>query len=247
MFAQNRSIAIAIAIVMAGTLSSSLTAGVVALTASHDNTLYEDLAGALSNGAGEFMFVGDTSGSVTRRALFSFDLASIPTGAIIDNVTLTLHMSMTAGGATNVSIHRALAAWGEGTSNAPGGEGGGAPATTGDATWLHTFFSTAQWSNPGGDFAATVSATTSVAGVNFYDWSSAQMIADVQQWLDSPSGNFGWLAMGDESTPGTSKRFDSRESLTASFRPTLTVEYTIPAPATLAMMALAGSVPRPRR
>ena len=51
----------------------------------------------------------------------------------------------------------------------------------------------------GGDFSATVSASQSVGAIGQYTWSSAQMVADVQSWLDNPASNFGWLVLGDES------------------------------------------------
>jgi hypothetical protein len=56
------------------------------------------------------------------------------------------------------------------------------------------------------------------------------MVADVQGWLDSPSGDFGWILIGPEGSGNTTKRFDSREYATASNRPLLTIDYTAPVP-----------------
>ena len=53
------------------------------------------------------------------------------------------------------------------------------------------------------------------------------MVADVQDWLDNPAGNFGWLVLGDEKPTLTAKRFDTRESANL---PVLTVQYTPPSP-----------------
>ena len=47
-----------------------------------------------------------------------------------------------------------------------------------------------------------------------FTWSSPQMIADVQSWLDNPSTNFGWTILGDESKGQTAKRVNSSESTT---------------------------------
>jgi hypothetical protein len=102
------------------------------------------------------------------------------------------------------------------------GEGDGAPATPNDATWRHRFFDTVFWTTQGGDFSATVSASQSVGGVGQYTWSSPQMIADVQSWVNNPASNFGWLVLGDESTIATAKRFDTRESASP---PVLTIQY----------------------
>jgi hypothetical protein len=222
--------------------STHAIADVVSLTSVKDNTLYQDASGALSNGAGEFLFAGTTGTGLVRRGLIAFDLASVglPGGSTINSVTLTLHMSQTSGAAADVSLHNVLGNWGEGTSDAAGGEGGGITATLGDATWLHTFYSNGFWSTAGGDFNALASATTSVNGVGFYSWSSAQMLIDVQQWLSSPGANFGWLLHGNEAISNTTKRFDSRESVTPGFRPVLTIDYTpVPGPAALALLIFA--------
>ena len=121
-----------------------------------------------------------------RRGVLAFDIAgNIPVGSTILGVTLSLNMSRTADNtARTIELHKLLADWGEGTSVAPGEEGDGAPATTNDATWRHRFFDTIFWTTEGGDFSATVSASQSVGAVGMYMWSSSQMVADVQSWLE---------------------------------------------------------------
>ena len=102
---------------------------------------------------------------------------------------------------------------------------------------------TGTWTNLGGDFAATASAATNVAGVGDYSWSSPTLIGDLQSWLDTPTSNFGWLLLGDETANQTVKRFDTRENVEAAFRPTLTIEYTpVPEPSSVVLMAIAGTV-----
>lgn len=206
-------------------------AGSVSLASDRDNTLYEDAGGQQSNGAGEFLFTGITNQPGLRRALIHFEVAgaSIPAGSTIDSVTLTLNMSRTNTGATTVGLHSLTADWGEGTSVALGAQGVGIVPTTGDATWLDRFFDTAQWTTPGGDFASTASASTVVENLGLYTWgSTAAMMADVVGWLADPATNFGWAVIGDETNPGTAKRFDARETSTAQDRPTLTIYFTRP-------------------
>src|SRR5437667_4778957 len=197
-----------------------------------DNTLYESATGDLSNGAGMHLYVGRTNqvSASVRRAVLKFDLSSIPAGSTINAATLMLHMSRTTRPGQGIAVHRLVADWGEGTSDATGGlgEGGGGPATTNDATWVYRFYSTQLWNTPGGDFAAAASATTTVSDIGNYSWSGAGVTADVQQWLANPAANFGWLVRGNEATGGTSKQFDSRENPTAAFRPTLTVDFRAP-------------------
>jgi hypothetical protein len=209
--------------------ATTATANIINITPTKDNTLYEydPAEGDHSNGAGFHFFAGENAMGELRRGVVAFDVAgTIPAGSTITAVTLTMNMSMTPAGAETVELHKLLADWGEGTSHAPMGEGDGAPATPNDATWRHRFFDTIFWTTEGGDFFAAVSASQSVGGTGQYMWNSAQMIADVQLWLDDPASNFGWLVLGNESTIATAKRFDTRESASP---PVLTIQY-IPGP-----------------
>ena len=66
-----------------------------------------------------------------------------------------------------------------------------------------------------------------VEGIGSYTWeSTSQLVADVQSWLDNPTANFGWLLLGDESKPQTTKRFDSKDNELEKNWPVLMVEYT---------------------
>src|SRR6266498_1238914 len=206
---------------------SVVSAATININPSKDNTLYEYAAGDLSNAVGDHFFAGKTAqaqGSI-RRGVLAFDIAgSIPAGSTITSVTLSMHASRVADNtARTVGLYKLLADWGEGTSDASGREGAGAPATTNDATWRHRFYSTIFWTTEGGDFSPTVSAIQLVGAIDTYTWSSAQMVTDVQSWLDNPATNFGWLVLGDESVSETAKRFDTRESASP---PVLTIQYT---------------------
>lgn len=209
-----------------------LAQGTATVSPIKDNTLYEDLSGGLSNGAGAHLFAGRTATGTVRRAVLSFDIAgSIPAGSTITSVALTLNMSKTIAGPVPITLHALLADWGEGASNAPGSEGAGAPSQAGDATWIHTSFPSAMWSSAGGDFAAAASATQSVAGLGSYTWSSTSnpgMITDVQGWLANPTTNFGWLVKSPETSLSTAKRFDSRENAAAASQPQLVISFMAP-------------------
>src|SRR5882724_10778020 len=218
--------------------ASSASAAMISIFPSKDNTLYEydPAEGDHSNGAGFHFFAGENGMGELRRGALAFDIAgSVPPGSTITAVSLSMNMSMTPAGALTVELHKLLADWGEGISHAPMGEGDGAPATPNDATWRHRFFDTVFWTTQGGDFSATVSASQSVGGIGQYTWNSAQMVADVQSWLDNPASNFGWLVLGDETAIATAKRFDTRESASP---PVLTIQF-IPGPRVL-------PTPRPR-
>lgn len=201
-------------------VSKSLT-----LTTSKDATLYQDNNGGIANGAGVHLFAGSTASRAIRRALVAFDLASqIPAGATVTRVVLALRISIARGGPQAMTLHRVTKNWGQGTSNAGDGhDGGGTSAATNDVTWIHTFRPNQRWTTAGGDFDATPDATTSVDFVEA-KWESPGMIARVQQWLDQPSTNFGWLVKGNENTSATAKRFDSRE-IGETTLPALLIEY----------------------
>ena len=223
---RRRLLALAVAAAL-GSLGGTLaTAGTVNINPSKDNTLYEydPVDGDRSNALGFHFFAGETGMNELRRGVLAFDIAgNIPLGATITAASLSLNMSRTPTNTAYVmELHKLLADWGEGTSVAPGEEGDGAPATPNDATWRHRFFDTMFWSAQGGDFSATVSASQSVGPVGQYTWSSAQMVADVQAWLDNPASNLGWLVLGDETSIATAKRFDTRESASP---PMLTIEF----------------------
>lgn len=198
----------------------------VVLTPAKDNTLVDSFDGALSSGAGIHLFTGATRSGSLRRALVAFDVASrIPAGSRITRVTLTMHVSMTIAGNEPVALHRVPANWGEGTSNAGSTrDGNGALARSGDATWIHTFFPSGRWMAAGGDFDPVADATTAV-GSSTATWESVAMIARVQQWLDEPAINFGWMLIGNEQNEATAKRFDSREVVPETSRPSLTIEF----------------------
>jgi hypothetical protein len=224
-------------------------AALVTLSAIKDNTLYQNASGSLSNGAGEAFFVGRTNqaNNPLRRALLAFDIYSqLPAGVTITSAKLELWCSLTISGGQNIELHTVLKDWGESTSNANGNEGQGAGAANGDATWIHTFRPGSLWTSAGGDFTPAASAVTSVSvSDEVYSWSSPQMVADVQNWLNNPSTDFGWLMRGNEAVAASAKRFNSRESIDPTMRPRLIIEYT-PEPGTIGLLLAAAPLIRRR-
>jgi spore coat protein A len=219
-------------------------ADTVTLQPIRDNTLFEpiqkDNLEDRSNGAGTTMFTGRTKDAdnangqaAVRRAVIAFDIAGsgIPAGSTIDSVTLNLSC-IKAKLNTNfdVRLHELLSDWGEGASDTSNSQQGrGETPATGDATWRHTFYDTQFWTTPGGDYVGTASATTPVGNQGSYTWGSTSgMVADVQNWLDNPAQNFGWILIGDESQIETAKQFATHENTTDGgiFKPELVVNYT---------------------
>ena len=66
---------------------------------------------------------------------------------------------------------------------------------------------------------------------NWNQFQTPQMAGDVQNWLDNPGVNFGWLLKSEsESTPKTARRFGSREwaGLDTNSPPYVEVEFVPP-------------------
>jgi uncharacterized repeat protein (TIGR01451 family) len=199
-----------------------------------------------SNGSGPSFFAGRTGTHGLRRALIRFDiLSSVPADSIVTSAVFQTHVNMApvfTFGPADFALHRLESDWGEGASSSPNGGGGGAQAQPGDATWTNTFFGTGTWANVGGDFNISTTAVQTIVGVGFYTWSSSQMVDDVKAWFDTPTSNFGWIVIGDESTLYTARRFDSRESATASQRPLLTIGFIPPPDLEITKSASIGTV-----
>ena len=224
-------------------------ADTLSLNPSADNTLYEDVAGSVSNATGNYLFSGLTLVNFKRRALLRFDLSTLPASATITSATLTLTMSRGGSSPIPFSLHRVTRQWGEATSQADGMEGTGAAITPGDAGWLHSVYPTTLWTTPGGDFTESPSTITNVSDLGPYTWpSTATLIADLADMRADPSANFGFLLLGDEfSSPPTAKRFNSRENPDPATRPTLTITYSIPTPPTIALLTPAALFATRRR
>jgi hypothetical protein len=215
----------------------------VVLNPSKDNTLYQNDLGVLSNGAGEFFFAGNTAAMAVRRGVLAFDLTGqIPAGSVVTEVELQLYMSRSIIGDQPVTLHRLEQDWGEGTSDALGEEGAGDASTPSDATWIHTFYDSLFWNEPGGDFIQTASATTTVGlDSGWYAWTTTVvLVADVQSWVDQPDENFGWLVLGNERDTTTAKRFNTRENSDATTVPRLIVTFIPPRSVYLPLIVLDG-------
>ena len=227
-----------------------LSAATISLPAVADTSLFENNP---DFNLGATTLVAGTNQLFSRtRALFRFDLAAVPAGAVVTQVQVELYVTRQPdpdqhGGpvASDFSLHRLLVSWGEGTGNSATGS----IATAGSATWNERHFAGTSWGTPGGligtDYANNPSATTSVGNIGNYVWgSSTELIADVQSWLDTPSSNFGLILVNQsEGTPGSGRRFASREQPGGLIpAPQLVITYTVvPEPSVLGLL-LAGGI-----
>jgi len=196
----------------------------VELTPSLDNTMFKDIE--FSNGLGEYFFAGTTSKDVKKRALVKFDLfESVPEGVTVDSAMIILTVTKVKPGSTTVKIHRLTTEWGEGSSKAEDGDGKGAPASAGDATWDFAKFPSDPWVKKGGDYDIESSGSTTVSVGSDAVFSSERLTLDVNFWLLDSSKNYGWIFIGDESQTKTSVKFASKDHNESNIWPVLKLYY----------------------
>ncbi|MCP5022248.1 MAG: DNRLRE domain-containing protein [bacterium] len=223
MLRSTKSVIAVLAVCLATPLASAQS---VSILAEQDSSIYEDATGSVANGIGEFGFTGRNNGGSLRRFFIKFDVASaVPAGATITGVTLEVNVVQLPPNYTSdtYDLHRASTPWGEGPSD---GFGQGAPAQAGDATWIHTFYPGTFWAAPGGDFTLAISASADMNSLSRHSFSSNGLIGDVQDFLDNPMANNGWLIKSRVETDRTARGFAAREFSLIPMRPTLIVDYT---------------------
>lgn len=242
-------------------------ASVVTLGADKDNAIvFSATLQDNSNGGGPAFFAGADGNTAPHRGLLSFDFSSIPTGATITNVQLTLTLGQVAGGtgaatSATIGLFDLSRNWGEGTASSVStsattlsGAGSGVGAGPGDATWNAAASPGTLWTTAGGDHAASASASlflpNNVINTSFTWLSTPQLVADVQGWLTNPATNFGWEVINaNEVSTKTIYGFYSSEWHTytaaggnAGQEPALQVTYAVPEPGPGAWLAAATAV-----
>jgi hypothetical protein len=216
---------------------------IVSLTPILDNSIYSESDNSNATGS---LYAGTAVNSNIRRALVQFDVASnIPAGSTILSATVAFTQTKIGPAGTALfALHPLTAEWGEGTSS---GTGGGGVPTAGDATWNFRLFNTDSWSTPGASFGAA-SGTTSFGITNTtYTFDSTDgLVADVQDWLNTPGSNSGWILRAVNESGTSARELGSRESVLAQ-RPTLTISYVVPEPGTTALLGAAAIMAAMRR
>ncbi len=195
------------------------------------------------------LYAGTNGNVFARRALLYFDVAgNLPSGATVTGAQLTLTLAQVAGSGMGgsgggqprwIRLFALSGTWAEGVQGAGASlmtTGSGSPAANGDTTWNDRVFASTNptlWNTPGGDFMSTASSsllvTSNPVGTTYTWASTAQLVADAQNWLDHPSSNFGWILKNDdEGVARTFYAFYSREGdgSSTSAPPLLTITYT---------------------
>jgi hypothetical protein len=218
------------------------------LYATKDAGIFNNAAGTAvqanyGSGGSNQMHVGLFNGGVYGRSLLQFNLSSIPSNATITNVVLTFSDGGNGQNIPQIFVHKLTQGWTEGNANSACPFSGAcnvpgvALTSQTDVTWRETSYSggalTNLWLTTGGNFAATASTTSTAEGNNAKLFSSAGLIQDVQNWVNNPTSNFGWLLKMDEAltSPSTMQRYRTKEGASASgdntTAPKLVVTYRV--------------------
>ena len=219
-----KKIYLGLALLLAGSAGLKAQTAETELTPVLDNTIFRNLE--LSDGQGAHIFAGVTNKDVLKRALVKFELAdALPEGVAVDSALLILKPVKVKPGTSTVKIHRLTTAWGEGSSKALDGDGKGAPATEGDATWDFAIYQSEPWIKKGGDYALETTATAEVSVGTDAVFRSDLLTLDVNVWLQDSSKNHGWILIGDEMNKATSVKFASRDNNDHELWPVLRLYY----------------------
>ena len=154
----------------------------------------------------------------TSRALLSFDLRDIPAGAQITGATLSLWRTNIPATSETVEVHRATAAWTEGT---------GSGTCTGDGTTWYDTNGGIRWATDGSDYLSTPAATASIAGAAQPAWTTWDVTSLVASWTDGTAPNLGLLVKLADETASAAHRADfvSDDDGTPGLRPKLVIYY----------------------
>jgi hypothetical protein len=173
------------------------------------NDSYINAAAATTNyGTNTRMTVcgyADQGATNVQRGLVKFDVTSIPTSTTITRATLYLYSYQVAGSSGYYGAYPLTRAFTDTT-----------------ATW-NTYDGTNAWTTAGGDFNSTADGTSakqSVAGV----WYAFDVTSRVQQWITTPSANYGWvIKCTDENLHNQDLFYTSDYATDTTLRPKLVV------------------------
>jgi len=142
-----------------------------------------------THGSDTILYVGSPSSGAAERALFRFDLSSLPTDAIVDSAVFRAYMTQAPSSpplVLNIGVYRITAAWNE-------------PSV--------------HWSNQ--PPAASIGKSTGVSmTVQYYDWDIPDL---AQVWVSNPGNNFG-LELRSESDPDSEGVYAAGLALTQAER-----------------------------
>ncbi|WP_407929806.1 MULTISPECIES: sulfatase-like hydrolase/transferase [unclassified Lentimonas] len=188
----------------------------------HPASYIREERAADNNGGDNDVIIGCFRGN-RIRGLLSFDLSSLPAGAVIDSVDLSLYNDSGFGKVTGVDLHQLKGSFVEGY-----GDGFRIPAVGSGASW-NSRTGSEDWNTPGGDFYPEVLTTMpgfdcSEEGYRSFPSSDALVTSAQQAQLSGEPLNLLLKAMPE--TGNRMCRFSADQS-TADQRPVLQLTYSM--------------------
>lgn len=99
-----------------------------------------------------------------------------------------------------------------------------------EITW-NNYINSNAWTTAGGDYNATPTDTEAFSSVQLNTWISYNITSDVQDFINNPIFNFGWIIRDqNETTTNTRRDYRSSEYWIASQRPKLEIIYDTTSP-----------------
>ncbi|MCK4589625.1 MAG: DNRLRE domain-containing protein [Nanoarchaeota archaeon] len=150
------------------------------------------------------------------RGIIWFNLSHILNGTEIESVSLSLYFYNIPGGDDTGNrthnVHR--------VQQSPA-----RPWEELEVTW-DDYNSTNNWTTPGGDFNATPTNSQTFDSSALGSWISYNVTTDVQDFINNPSTNFGWIIKDiNETEDKTQRDYRSSEYGTALLRPKLEIVF----------------------
>lgn len=174
-----------------------------------DTVLSEEYPGSNHGGDLTCLVDGDDGNGNDLSTILYWNISTIPTGSLVEGVTITLNVFNESN--DPYQVYEMKRNWVESY-----------------ATW-NVYSSGNPWQTPGAlspnDRGSTVLGTFAPSSTGLSNIIlNSDGVALVQSWVDSPTSNHGFIIANGSATDGAD--FDSREVLTATTRPKLTVRYS---------------------
>ncbi|OQY25893.1 MAG: hypothetical protein B6244_14630, partial [Candidatus Cloacimonetes bacterium 4572_55] len=187
-------------------------------------------------GSADIFAVGNVNG-VIARGLIRWDLSSIPPGSTIVTAQMSLYSDSSYGGSITIDTHRLLRPWVEGTL-----DGQNRQLDNPDSACWTEYGYGEEWDSPGANGAADreaeVISTTNGNGTGWYFW---DFKAVVQSWVDGEWVNDGLILKANNESIENMKYFVPSEGQSETLRPTLVIEYAVPAPTVVITTPVEGA------
>lgn len=163
-----------------------------------------------------------------KSGLLQFDVSGLPAGVSIDSATLTLQNGFVGNGTPVIEVYQETEAWTEPTVtwNSPTGDASGNPWDAAVGGF-----------GPGMAVGTNVLDTTIVNSLSLFDW---DVTSAVQAWYSDPSSNHGLLLRRGGFSDGVKLLTTEGAVANEGTPPTLHVVYTVPEPASGALIGLAS-------